>query len=96
MALARALVKRPKVLLLDEPLSALDAKLREAMRIELAADPAKVGITFVMVTHDQDEAHGHGQPLRADEARHDAAMRHAVAICMNIPPTASSPTLSAA
>ena len=56
VALARALVKRPKVLLLDEPLSALDAKLREAMRFELAQLQEKVGITFVMVTHDQDEA----------------------------------------
>jgi len=56
VALARALVKRPKVLLLDEPLSALDAKLREAMRIELAQIQDKVGVTFVMVTHDQDEA----------------------------------------
>ena len=56
VALARALVKRPKVLLLDEPLSALDAKLREAMRFELTALQEKVGVTFVMVTHDQDEA----------------------------------------
>ncbi len=56
VALARALVKRPKVLLLDEPLSALDAKLREAMRSELAIIQEKVGVTFVMVTHDQDEA----------------------------------------
>ncbi|WP_157217511.1 ABC transporter ATP-binding protein [Flavisphingomonas formosensis] len=56
VALARALVKRPRVLLLDEPLSALDAKLREAMRSELAQIQEKVGVTFVMVTHDQDEA----------------------------------------
>jgi spermidine/putrescine transport system ATP-binding protein len=56
VALARALVKRPKVLLLDEPLSALDAKLREAMRGELAQIQREVGVTFVMVTHDQDEA----------------------------------------
>lgn len=56
VALARALIKRPKVLLLDEPLSALDAKLREAMRFELAQLQLKVGITFIMVTHDQDEA----------------------------------------
>jgi spermidine/putrescine transport system ATP-binding protein len=56
VALARALVKRPRVLLLDEPLSALDAKLREAMRGELAAIQDQVGVTFVMVTHDQDEA----------------------------------------
>jgi len=56
VALARALVKRPRVLLLDEPLSALDAKLREAMRFELARIQDKVGVTFVMVTHDQNEA----------------------------------------
>jgi len=56
VALARALVKRPRVLLLDEPLSALDAKLREQMRSELAQIQEKVGVTFVMVTHDQDEA----------------------------------------
>ncbi len=56
VALARALVKRPRVLLLDEPLSALDAKLREAMRSELTQLQEKVGITFLIVTHDQDEA----------------------------------------
>ena len=56
VALARALVKRPKVLLLDEPLSALDAKLREQMQLELAHLQMDVGITFVIVTHDQDEA----------------------------------------
>ena len=56
VALARALIKRPKVLLLDEPLSALDAKLREAMQLELVRLQQSVGITFVIVTHDQDEA----------------------------------------
>jgi spermidine/putrescine ABC transporter ATP-binding subunit len=56
VALARALVKRPKVLLLDEPLSALDAKLREDMRMELTRLQETVGITFIIVTHDQDEA----------------------------------------
>lgn len=56
VALARALVKRPKVLLLDEPLSALDAKLRETMQLELVKLQHAVGITFVIVTHDQDEA----------------------------------------
>jgi spermidine/putrescine transport system ATP-binding protein len=56
VALARALVKRPRVLLLDEPLSALDAKLRDQMRSELSTLQEKVGITFIMVTHDQDEA----------------------------------------
>jgi spermidine/putrescine ABC transporter ATP-binding subunit len=56
VALARALVKRPRVLLLDEPLSALDAKLREQMRQELVRLRHSVGITFVIVTHDQSEA----------------------------------------
>ncbi|HMM13636.1 MAG TPA: ABC transporter ATP-binding protein [Parvibaculum sp.] len=56
VALARALVKRPSVLLLDEPLSALDAKLREAMQLELVRLQQTVGITFVIVTHDQSEA----------------------------------------
>ncbi len=56
VALARALVKRPKVLLLDEPLSALDAKLREAMQLELVRLQHTVGITFIIVTHDQHEA----------------------------------------
>ncbi|MEQ8666783.1 MAG: ABC transporter ATP-binding protein [Rhodospirillales bacterium] len=56
VALARALVKRPRVLLLDEPLSALDAKLRELMQLELRRLQESVGITFVIVTHDQDEA----------------------------------------
>jgi putative spermidine/putrescine transport system ATP-binding protein len=56
VALARALVNRPRVLLLDEPLGALDRKLREQMQVELTALQREVGITFVFVTHDQDEA----------------------------------------
>jgi spermidine/putrescine ABC transporter ATP-binding subunit len=56
VALARALIMRPKVLLLDEPLGALDLKLRKAMQIELKRIQADVGITFVVVTHDQEEA----------------------------------------
>jgi putative spermidine/putrescine transport system ATP-binding protein len=56
VALARAIVNRPKVLLLDEPLGALDLKLREQMQIELKTIQREVGITFVYVTHDQDEA----------------------------------------
>ena len=56
VALARALIKRPKVLLLDEPLGALDKKLREQMQIELRVLQKQVGITFVFVTHDQEEA----------------------------------------
>jgi spermidine/putrescine ABC transporter ATP-binding subunit len=56
VALARALVKRPKVLLLDEPLGALDKKLREEMQIELRNLQRDLGITFIFVTHDQEEA----------------------------------------
>ena len=56
VALARAIVNRPRVLLLDEPLGALDLKLREQMQVELKSIQGDVGITFVYVTHDQDEA----------------------------------------
>ena len=56
IALARALVNRPRLLLLDEPLSALDANLRRQMQVELKALQREVGITFIFVTHDQDEA----------------------------------------
>jgi len=56
VALARALVNRPRVLLLDEPLGALDLKLREEMQVELKRIQSEVGITFIYVTHDQDEA----------------------------------------
>lgn len=56
VALARAIVNRPSVLLLDEPLSALDLKLRRAMQIELKELQANLGITFIFVTHDQEEA----------------------------------------
>ncbi len=56
VALARALVNHPKVLLLDEPLGALDLKLRQQMQIELKAIQKRVGITFIFVTHDQEEA----------------------------------------
>ncbi|MCB2119925.1 MAG: ABC transporter ATP-binding protein [Rhodobacteraceae bacterium] len=56
VALARALVKRPRLLLLDEPLGALDKKLRAAMQLELKRLQHEVGITFIVVTHDQEEA----------------------------------------
>ena len=56
VALARALVKQPKLLLLDEPLGALDKRLRQAMQVELRALQKSLGITFLLVTHDQEEA----------------------------------------
>ena len=56
VALARALIKKPKVLLLDEPLAALDKKLREHTQFELANVQDRLGVTFIVVTHDQDEA----------------------------------------
>ena len=56
VALARALIKRPKVLLLDEPLAALDKKLREHTQFELAGVQDRLGVTFIVVTHDQEEA----------------------------------------
>jgi putative spermidine/putrescine transport system ATP-binding protein len=56
VALARALINHPKVLLLDEPLGALDLKLRQQMQVELKSIQKRVGITFIFVTHDQEEA----------------------------------------
>src|SRR5919109_3243477 len=56
VALARALINHPKVLLLDEPLGALDLKLRQQMQVELKSIQERVGITFIFVTHDQEEA----------------------------------------
>ena len=56
VAIARALVKNPKVLLLDEPLGALDLQLRRQMQIELKSIQERMGITFIYITHDQEEA----------------------------------------
>ena len=75
VALARALVNRPRVLLLDEPLGALDLKLREEMQIELKAIQHEVGITFIYVTHDQEEALTHERPDRGLQPRPDRAGR---------------------
>lgn len=63
VALARALVNRPRVLLLDEPMGALDAKIRKTMQVELKRIQREVGITFLYVTHDQDEAMALGDRL---------------------------------
>jgi putative spermidine/putrescine transport system ATP-binding protein len=70
VALARALVNRPKVLLLDEPLGALDLKLREEMQVELKRIQSEVGITFIYVTHDQDEALAMSDRLAVFSAGH--------------------------
>lgn len=78
VALARALVNRPKLLLLDEPLSALDANLRRQMQLELKSLQREVGISFVFVTHDQDEAmalSGRIALLRSGELEQVAAPR---------------------
>ena len=75
VALARALVNRPRVLLLDEPLGALDLKLREEMQIELKAIQQQVGITFIYVTHDQEEALTMSDRLAVFNQRPDRAGR---------------------
>ena len=95
VALARALVKRPKVLLLDEPLSALDAKLREAMRFELSQLQEKVGITFIMVTHDQDEALAIATRIAVMNKGSIAAARRRPQTFTSFQAPASSPTSSA-
>ena len=77
VALARALVKRPRVLLLDEPLAALDKKLRGAMQLELKRLQHEVGITFVVVTHDQEEALVMADRMAVLEGRPAPPVRHA-------------------
>ena len=69
VALARALIKRPRVLLLDEPMAALDKKLRDETQFELMALQRKLGTTFVIVTHDQEEAMIVADRIGGDEAR---------------------------
>ncbi len=83
VALARALVKHPKVLLLDEPLSALDKSLREQMRVELRALQQKVGITFIFVTHDQEEALSMADRIAAPG---EGAPSHGEAVTVGIRP----------
>ena len=78
VALARALVNRPKVLLLDEPLGALDLKLRREMQVELKEIQREVGITFVFVTHDQEEALTMSDRIAVFNDGRDPAARDAV------------------
>ena len=77
VALARALVNRPAVLLLDEPLGALDLKLRKQMQVELKGIQREVGITFLYVTHDQEEALADVRPHRGDGRRRGPPVRDA-------------------
>ena len=77
VALARSIVNRPRVLLLDEPLGALDLKLREQMQVELKQIQHEVGITFVYVTHDQEEALTMSRPDRRLQRGPDRAGRRA-------------------
>ena len=77
VALARAIVNEPEVLLLDEPLGALDLKLRQEMQSELKRIQQEVGITFVYVTHDQEEALTMSDRLAVNERRPDRTGRHA-------------------
>ena len=90
-----ALVKRPKVLLLDEPLGALDKKLREETQFELMDIQEKLGVTFIVVTHDQEEAMTLADPHRRHGPGRDRAGRHAGRDLRVRRTRASSPTSSA-
>jgi len=94
VALARALAKMPKLLLLDEPLAALDRKLREETRLELMAIQQRVGTTFLVVTHDQEEALGMASRIGVME-RGQLAQIGTPAIFTSVPPRALSPISSA-
>ena len=76
VAIARALVNKPKVLLLDEPLGALDLKLRKQMQIELKRLQKKLGITFIYVTHDQEEALTMSDRIAVDVYKRQAESSH--------------------
>ena len=95
VAVARALVNRPSVLLLDEPLGALDRKLREEMQIELKLLQSRLGITFIFVTHDQEEAMSMSNRIAI---MLDGHIEQLVTPrpCTNIPPRLSSPASSVA
>ena len=96
IALARALATSPGLLLLDEPLSALDAIVRVKLRQEIRSLQRKLGVTTIMVTHDQEEALRGGRPHRRDEPGRDRAGRHARWRSTATRPRCSSPTSSAA
>ena len=95
VALARALVNGPRVLLLDEPLGALDLKLRKQMQLELKRIQREVGITFVHVTHDQEEAMTMADPIAVMNARPDRAARLAARALRAAAHRRSSPASSA-
>ena len=95
VALARALAPSPKVLLLDEPLSALDYKLRKEMQIELKRMQHETGITFVFVTHDQEEALTMSDRIAVMSKGKILQVGSPCATSMTSPPTGSSPTSSA-
>ena len=76
VALARAIVNNPRVLLLDEPLGALDLKLRQQLQIELKQLQQELGITFVYVTHDQEEALTMSDRIAVFNGGRDRAGRH--------------------
>jgi spermidine/putrescine transport system ATP-binding protein len=95
VALARALAPRPKVLLLDEPLSALDLKLRKEMQIELKRLQHETGITFIFVTHDQEEALTMSDRLAVMDKWQGSCRSDPRATSMSVRPNASLPTSSA-
>ena len=94
IAIARAIVNEPKVLLLDEPLGALDLKLRQDMQYELIRLKNELGITFIYVTHDQEEALDDVRYHRGHEPGLHSADRHSCAISTMSRKMPSSPTLS--
>ena len=95
VALARAIVNEPEVLLLDEPLGALDLKLRQEMQTELKRIQREVGITFVYVTHDQEEALTMSDRLAVMDRGHIEQLGYARSTCTSGPRPSSSPGSSA-
>ena len=95
VAVARALAHKPEVLLLDEPFGALDAKIREELRRTIREVQRELGITTVLVTHDQEEAFAHGRSHRHHESRPPARDRRAERACTRARRRASSRPSSA-